>query len=459
MIRTILHPLLALSVLTSMACGQAAVEAPKATPVDAAVGHVTEARVAELLKFLAADDLAGRDSPSEGLERAAEFLRGQFEGANLTPAGDDGSWFHSYELPGVRLDPAKLALTFVADDRTTVLAAVEDVRWWRGGAAVDGDVDVLRVALDDPTAARLGMLPRGAKPVVLEVAETSPLWRVAAASRVVLVPSRRGPPRGAAPAPWLLVRAGSIPSGVERLRLTIPAPEPTPAKLRNVVALLPGSGPGYVVLSAHYDHVGVGLPVDGDAIHNGADDNATGVTAVVAIAQALTKAKVTPKRGIVFVCFSAEEKGLLGSRAFAERPPFPLAEVAANVNLEMLGRPQPDERERAWVTGRDLSDFEARVRPGLEREGIAVVPFPMHAQLFTASDNASFVAKGVVAHSISAGHLHGDYHQPGDETDKIDVPHMTKVVRGLLRAVVDLADAETAPRWNEAGLRRIGQPR
>ena len=87
----------------------------------------------------------------------------------------------------------------------------------------------------------------------------------------------------------------------------------------------------------------------------------------------------------------------------------------------------------------------------LGRAGVGVVEFPMAAKLFAASDNYSFATKGRVAHSLSAGSLHRDYHQPSDQVDKLDIPHMTKIVRGLLEVVVELANRDAAPQWNEKG--------
>lgn len=145
----------------------------------------------------------------------------------------------------------------------------------------------------------------------------------------------------------------------------------------------------------------------------------------------------------------------MGSKAFCDTPPFPLAKVVANVNLEMLGRPEPGKEGKAWVTGADLSDFAALAAAAMQKGGVELVEFPMASRLFAASDNWSFAKAGVVAHSISAGSLHRDYHQPGDEVDKLDVAHMTKVIQAMYPFVVDLASREQAPQWNDAGRKRI----
>ena len=265
---------------------------------------------------------------------------------------------------------------------------------------------------------------------------------------------------------FLLVREGVLPAAPADGRQAawtaawqVAAPERAEVPQRNVLALLrarEGSDRAdeYVVVSAHYDHVGTGREVDGDGIYNGADDNATGTTAVVLLAEALAKAGAQ-RRNVLFVCFAAEERGLRGSAAFCERPPVPIEQVVANLNIEMIGRPEPGNEGKAWITGADLSDFAAICGAALERAGVGLVDFPMADRLFAASDNFSFVRHGVVAHSISAGSLHPDYHQPGDEVDKLDVPHMTRIVRGLLEATVALANRDDAPGWNERGEARL----
>ena len=252
----------------------------------------------------------------------------------------------------------------------------------------------------------------------------------------------------------LLVRKAALAGKtVVKAALTLPEAEKVDVSLRNVVALLPGADrqSEIVLVSSHYDHIGIGGAVRGDAINNGADDDATGTTAVLVLAQALASRGARLPRTLAFVNFSAEEKGLKGSAAFAEKPPFPLERVVCNLNLEMLGRPAPGNQGRAWLTGRKLSDLESIVAPALASAGVDCIQFELEGQLFFQSDNYSLAKKGVVAHSISAGYLHPDYHRPSDEVAKIDVPHMTKVIRGLYAACVEVASRDERPAYNEDG--------
>jgi hypothetical protein len=296
------------------------------------------------------------------------------------------------------------------------------------------------------------------RPIVCEVPEEHPYWQQSKGARRVLG-SRREASR-----PILLVRQGLLPAAPvnDHREVTwtatwsVGAPEKVEVPQRNVMALRPGTTKKdeYVVVSAHYDHVGIGAPVDGDRIYNGADDDATGTTAVILLAEAFAQMPPTV-RSVLFVCFTGEERGLLGSKAFCDRSPVPLDKVVANVNLEMLGRPEDGKAGKAWITGHDLSDFAAIAGPALQRRGVDLVEFPMAGRLFAASDNWSFVQKGVVAHSISAGSLHKDYHQPSDQVDKLDIPHMTKVITAVLEFTRELADRDAAPQWNEKGKERL----
>ena len=443
----------------------ASVRAQSDTPIQ-------EARVKEALEWLASDDLKGRDTPSEGLELAAEWISKRFEAAGLLPGSADG-YRHGYTLPGERLDSDAVSLVVKAtvgegekkETKTIELKGGVDVRLLRPGSAADSSAEDANIVLaSDPRLERTLQMGGARKPTVVVVAEDHPFWASAAGARSLLSRRIRNS------APLFLVREAALPEELRTLRQDGDKPmppswslewkgaaaAPIEIPLANLIGVVKGSEKPdeYIVVSAHYDHVGVGAPVDGDAIHNGADDDATGTTAVLLLAEAIAKGP-QPKRSIAFVCFSAEEKGLKGSAAFVENPPMPLSQFVCNVNIEMLGRPEQGKQKQAWITGREYSDFASVCADSMQRSGIQVVDFPMAKNLFAASDNLSFAKKGIVAHSISAGSLHSDYHKPTDEVSRIDVPHMTAVIRGIELFVRDLANRDAAPQWNEEGKKVI----
>jgi Zn-dependent M28 family amino/carboxypeptidase len=227
----------------------------------------------------------------------------------------------------------------------------------------------------------------------------------------------------------------------------------------NVLGLLEGSDPklkGQVILvDAHYDHLGIGRPVNGDSIYNGADDDASGTVTVLSIARALA-AGPRPKRSILFVLSTGEEEGLLGTRWLIAHFPVPLDSVKANLEIEMIGRPDSlaGGAGRAWLTGYDRSTMGAMLR----RANIPIVADPRPQQhFFERSDNIAFAEHGIPAHTLSSFALHGDYHQPSDDLARIDFAHMTSVINAAVRAVQLLADGPL-PVWNPGGRPVAGAP-
>ncbi len=421
---------------------------------------ITEERVRETVSWLAADERMGRNTGSPELVAAGEWIAARFQAAGLAQV-QEGSWTHGFPLPGHWLDSREVQLKLLRkmgseakDQQEFVLVADKDVRLRSAADATSGSDERCTVAVhDDAVLQRLLASDSARAPIVVEIAEDHPAWVAAAGRHGVLGPKRQ------ASRPVFYVRKGVLPPTDKdkepptwTATWSTAAPEAAELPQHNVMGLLRGTTKKdeYVIVSAHYDHIGTGRAVGGDAINNGADDNATGTTGVLLLAEALTKLPA-PKRSILFVCFTGEERGLLGSRAFCARPPVPLDKVAVVLNLEMLGRPEPGKQGKAWFTGVDFSDLGAIAAPVLQRGGVEVVEFPMAKQLFQQSDNYPFALAGVVAHSLSAGSLHQDYHQPSDEVEKLDVPHMTTVIRGLLELVTDLANRDAAPQWNDKG--------
>ncbi|MDQ2767941.1 MAG: M20/M25/M40 family metallo-hydrolase [Gemmatimonadota bacterium] len=220
----------------------------------------------------------------------------------------------------------------------------------------------------------------------------------------------------------------------------------------NLVGLLKGSDPKLageiIVVDAHYDHLGIGAPVGGDSIYNGADDDASGTVSVLAVAKALAQG-VRPKRSILFVLTTGEEEGLLGTNWLLAHFPLPFDSVVANLETEMIGRPDSlaGGPGKAWLTGYDRSTMGAI----LKRAHVAIVADPRRSQhFFERSDNIAFAKRGIRAHTLSSFNMHADYHQPSDDVSRIDFAHMTAVINSALRAVSLLANGPL-PVWNPGG--------
>ncbi len=219
---------------------------------------------------------------------------------------------------------------------------------------------------------------------------------------------------------------------------------------RNVIGRLEGRGEQIkdqvILLTAHMDHIGIGNPVNGDNIYNGADDNASGCVAVLQLARALAHEKA-PKRTVFFVFFGSEETGGQGNQYFLEHPPVPLKNIVANLEFEMIGRAdsaiRPDE---LWLTGFDRSNLG----PELAKHGAKLVADPHPGEdFFERSDNYALAKQGIIAHTVSSFGLHADYHRPSDDIAHIDFNHMQQAIHSMLGPVKWLANSEFKPEWME----------
>ena len=227
-------------------------------------------------------------------------------------------------------------------------------------------------------------------------------------------------------------------------------------KVRNVIGVIPGSDPvlskEYIIVSAHYDHLGENLNLQGDdKIYNGADDDASGVAGVIEIGKALAKEKL--KRSVILMTFYGEEKFMVGSKYYVDHPVFPLKQTIANVNIEQIGR--TDDTEAPRVSAGSLTGFNfSSIGPTFarigEKMGVPVTGHPKYsAAYFAASDNLFFALAGVPAHTICTAFEFPDYHKVGDSADKLDYDNMAKIVKLSAAVVVDIANAAKPPAWNK----------
>ncbi|HLJ57533.1 MAG TPA: M28 family peptidase [Chthonomonadaceae bacterium] len=230
----------------------------------------------------------------------------------------------------------------------------------------------------------------------------------------------------------------------------------TPERARNVIGILRGSDPvlkdTYVMVTAHYDHLGIRQVQGVPAIFNGADDDGSGTVSVIELASALGAAKTRCRRSIVFMTFYGEERGLLGSRYYGAHPAVPVAKTIADVNLEQIGRTDDIEGPRvsaASMTGYDFSDVGPIFHAAGEAVGVDVSKHKFNSDSFFArSDNQALADLGVPAHTICTAYEFPDYHQPGDHWDKIDYANMAKIDRMVALGLMTIADSPSEPHWN-----------
>ena len=197
-----------------------------------------------------------------------------------------------------------------------------------------------------------------------------------------------------------------------------------------------------ILLSAHFDHLGV---KDGKTYY-GADDDASGTVAVMELARMLAK-QPKNKRTIIVALWGSEEKGLVGARYFLQNPTFPLKDILANLEFEMIGRPDPKLKpDELWLTGWERTNLG----PALAQHGAKLVGDPRPDQkFFTRSDNYAVAQTGIIAQTVSSYGLHRDYHQTTDTLDKIDFRHMDQAIASMIGPVRWLANTDLKPEWME----------
>jgi len=220
-----------------------------------------------------------------------------------------------------------------------------------------------------------------------------------------------------------------------------------PRKLTNVVGVLPGKTrkDEYVIFSAHYDHLGTGKPINGDSIFNGANDNASGVTAVIMLAKYF-KSLDNNERTIVFAAFSGEETGGLGSRYFSKQ--FDPDKVVAMFNIEMIGTESKWGKNSAYITGYDKTDMGRILQKNLEGSDFTFYPDPYSSQnLFYRSDNATLAMLGVPAHTISTSKMDNEpnYHRETDQIETLDLQNMTMIIKSIALSSKTITAGRDAP--------------
>ncbi len=271
--------------------------------------------------------------------------------------------------------------------------------------------------------------------------------------------------------PWITTvteRERTSPSGERRIvRNERPVPfagagsvenavgEPYP--LRNVAGILRGSDPvrrdSWILVTAHYDHIGIRSGARPDSICNGANDNGSSAVALIELAQALVPLKAELGRSILFLAFFGEERGLLGSSWYTTHPLVPLERTVGVLNMEQIGRIDGDgglHPDSASFTGFTFSTLPQFFRRAGERLGIEVYEHPRFSDpYFRGSDNIAFARVGVPAHTACTLYQYDEYHQPGDNPDRIDYENMARVVRMFALGLIEMAAGDEVPRWNE----------
>lgn len=486
---------------------------------------ITEERLRTHLEFIASDDLEGRNTPSKGLDVACNYVATQLKLWGVKPGGEKGTYFQTLDLStaSVKADGTTLTLGgkthsygdgFYAATRAGSASGslVFVGHGWKipkmqvdPYAGLDVKGKILLVLSGQPPnfgfRERRGPNAEGAKSAEQMAAELGAAGVIYVPRSATLVgwdrsvetsksAGRTGMPSFSAPAPTV----PAITLNDKALETILQGESVTVADLmeekvtsafalkaektvsfqvevskaeqttRNVIGIIPGNDPKlaaeYVAVGAHIDHLGTGTR--GDGIYNGADDDGSGTVAILEMAHAFATGK-KPRRSIIFVWHTGEEKGLWGSRYFCENPTVPLDKIVAQLNIDMIGRskaPGDTDPRNADLTGPDAVQVIGLKRMstdlakwahaangklhGIEyREDYDIPNDPQ--SLFTRSDHYRYALKGIPVLFWFSG-LHADYHQPDDEIDRIDFRKLCRVAQTVYTTAFEVANQPARPK-------------
>lgn len=480
---------------------------PLTDEVLAAAASITTADYLEKISVIAHDSMGGRDTPSRGLEMTASWVAGEFERLGLTPGGDEGSYVQRYAIETIRPD-LLASSSEVSGGRELRFGPDLLIPFGAAEADVTGDVVVLagtRTVTPEIGAAVSGKhvvvassatglnrsnfrfvtnaLREGALSVLVATDRSSEAWNQRV-DQIVQTASVRvgfngGRTRGLtlevrdqAIEPLLAAygvdlmsararRNGSVidvPGLTLRLspRVQIVARDSAP----NVVGILEGSDPElrneYIVFSAHMDHIGVGEPnAQGDSIYNGADDDASGTTAVLELAEAYAQLSSRPRRSMIFLLVSGEEKGLWGSAYYADNASVSTDRMVANLNADMVGRNWSDTIVAIGKEHSDLGETLNEVNAAHpELNMTAIDDLWPDERFYYRSDHFNFARRGVPILFFFNG-THEDYHGLDDEVDRIDADKASRITRLMFFLGYEVANRTERPRWNPESLRQV----
>ncbi|MBA9075757.1 M20/M25/M40 family metallo-hydrolase [Rufibacter quisquiliarum] len=393
--------------------------------------------VERIIKTLASDEMRGRQTFTPGIDKAADFISAEFKKIGLQPLAGDTDFKQEFKM--FRLKPEKATVEINDKDLKP-----EEFFYTTGHRKFEWEEKAPQpvfIGENDDFRKAFGAAMRGEKDALIVVhpkheamfkryagffKQSSPVMEIGKGATHVFVLS---------PLTSLSSFEVEIKNEVEELSLA------------NVAGMIPGKrAQEYLVFSGHYDHIGILKPVAGDSIANGADDDASGTTAVITLAKHFKK-QPKPERTLIFVAFTAEEIGGFGSQYFSKQ--LNPDEIVAMFNIEMIGKGSKFGPNSAYVTGFEKSDFGTLLQQAVKGTTYSFHPDPYPDQnLFYRSDNATLAKLGVPAHTISSVQIDQDklYHSVDDEVESLDMAHMTNMIKAIAMGAKDFVQGKKTPK-------------
>jgi hypothetical protein len=384
-------------------------------------GDIKEDNVGRIIKSLSSDELKGRHAFAPEIDQAADFITNEFERIGLKPLPGEVDFRQAFTVHSIKPSSANITIngSTVKEQSYFNLLKEESISWNNSGAKVN------YIAQDDNYRKKFREYISNDEHNLIAVHQDHEKWFQR--YRFYFQRSNRSLELGKDPNDVFVLTSNDINSYDIQVQNKI-----EPISLSNIAGMIEGRKTNEIVLyTAHYDHIGIISPVEEDSVANGANDNASGVAGVIALAQYFNKQK-KPERSIYFVAFTAEEQGGYGSKYFAQQ--VDPEQITAMINIEMIGKPALEGPNTGWITGFEHSDLGQIMQKNLADSSFIFYPDPYPKQnLFFRSDNAPFAMMGIPAHSISTTPIDvdQDYHRVTDEFNSLDIEHTTNTIQAI----------------------------
>lgn len=488
-----------------------------AAPLNNAAGTITPADIKQRIGIIADDSMMGRDTPSPGLEKTAQYVADQFKKFGLKPGGENGTWFQRYTISTRKIDQAASHVGFMIHGKQLHADLNKDARYAFGTVPLKEVVAPAVLLGGTYTVDDIARLEVRGKTVIVVMDYSKPLpgstlnalqaLGNAGATGIITLSNRDTTIFNRMVAGTPITRLGvdglkeEVPTVVEvHQRVLAPILDEAGIKVDeirasntlvtrsipdltvafdlqdqvlssstapNTIGILEGTDPKlkneYLVYSAHMDHVGVAGPNGSggcaargaDSICNGADDDGSGTVGVIELAEAYTRPGARPKRSVIFMTVSGEEKGLYGSSYFTQNPTIPLSQMVADLNIDMIGRNWPDT---IVAIGKEHSDLGQTLNKiAGQHKNLNMAPIDdrwPEENFYFRSDHFNFAKHGVPILFFFNG-VHPDYHQVTDSPDKIDTDKMSRILQLLFYLGQDVANNPVRPKWNPDSYNKI----
>lgn len=394
---------------------------------------ITQSEVERIEKTLSSNEMQGRKVFTEGIEKAANFIVSEFAKNNLQFFGNNNSYKQSFTMLKPKFINATATINNlpIASKDVVVVTSKTDLNVTEKNnysiAEIKSGSNIFREASFYVQAKQNTI-------VFVDTIFKSQFSRLSFLKRQIF--------KSDYSTIFILSSQPVITYSVQSTH------EITELNLSNIVAVLPGKSKKneYVIFSGHYDHLGIGKPnANQDSIYNGANDDAAGITAVIALSKYFSSIK-NNERTLIFVAFTAEESGGYGSQYFSKQ--LNPDEAVAMFNIEMIGTESKWGTNSAYITGFDKTDFGAILQKNLEGTNFQFHPDPYPSEnLFFRSDNATLARLGVPAHTISTSKMDTEpnYHKPSDEFETLDMKNMTEIIKAIALSSTSIVNAKNTP--------------